>query len=160
MPNGHDSWVSAFRSSSKVPAHASVGWDLPRSLSVVWNKGYFPQVLLPHFPGVFMDAGGGQGLQQLQHQQKVLLLFLCMSIVTDALWGQKQILTLVFRAFVYTSLHLGTPFPCCVNTCVSYRALSVTILCNHPVLGDHREEKCVFNLQKPQCIVKTMVLKF
>lgn len=70
-----------------------------------------------------MGAGSGQGLQQLQHQQKVLLLFLCMSIVTDALWGQKQILMLVFQALVYISLPLGTPFPRCVNTYASYRAV-------------------------------------
>jgi len=69
-----------------------------------------------------MGAGGGQGLQQLQHRQKALL-FLCVSVVTDALWGQKKILTLVFQTLIYISLHLGTSFPCCVNTYVSYWAV-------------------------------------
>lgn len=57
-------------------------------------------MVLPCFPGMFIAAGGGQGLGQLQHQQKVLLLFLCLCIMTDALWGQKKILTLVFEALV------------------------------------------------------------
>lgn len=45
-----------------------------------------------------MGAGGGQGLQ---HQHKVLLLFLCLSVMTDALWGRKKILLPVCKALVF-----------------------------------------------------------
>lgn len=43
---------------------------------------------------------------------------------------------------------------------VAWAFLCPVGLCNHSVWGDYREEKSVFNLQKPQCIVKATVLKF
>lgn len=63
-----------------------------------------------------MGAGGGQGLQ---HQHKVLLLFLCLSIMTDALWGREKIFMLVCKALVYAVPPFRYPLPMlCEPLCV------------------------------------------
>lgn len=51
-------------------------------------------------------------------------------------------------------LHLGTP------SHVVWTPTCPIGLCNHRVLGDHREEKCLFTSQKPPCIVKAAALEF
>lgn len=65
-------------------------------------------MLLPRFPGVCLGTGGGQGLQ---HQHKALLLFLCLSVMTDALWGRKKIFTLVCEALVCAVPPFRYPLP-------------------------------------------------
>lgn len=58
-----------------------------------------------------MDAGGRQGLRQQRQQQKMLPLFLCISIVTDALWGQKKICALCISSPCLYIPPLGYPLP-------------------------------------------------
>lgn len=70
-----------------------------------------------------MGAGGGQGLQQ---QHKVLLLFLCLSIMTDALWGRKKVFTLVCQAIVYAVPPFRYPLPVlCEPLCVSLGCVTI-----------------------------------